>query len=395
MADDILNIFKNSYNNVVNNNNPRLQKQRDRILTDNTITELGNISLKHDMPNYLGGPTFNAIVVRAYPKNSKPLPGTEAEKLYSVLAIDNKTDNFLQCKAVIPDLHHSINPLPNNFTINPNVISDENYLYTDIASYFYSFDKLNDSIVEGAIVEVAFSGGDYSVGKIVKVVKSDSIVDAAIKSAKDLFDTASEYLNNDSNLNTSGDGAQTDNLSNEASGLCGDGKTYLFRPCKTEALEATGQVVTLHPDFWNTVNDLFNTIKQNEGLEIKIVEHIRSQARQLQIRKNRCPEWQTCKDMTEEKLKTQKWSKIISDCKCSDKTPVAAVSGPYASHHLKGLAIDLEMDISPCPASTVNRSSYNKCRTESKRFNAMTRYADSSKIKNLNSEPWHWSYDGN
>lgn len=392
MADDILNIFKNSYNNVVNNNNPRLQNKRDRILIDNTITELSKVSLKHDMPNYLGGPTFNAIVVRAYPKNSKPLPGTEAEKLYSVLAIDNKTDNFLQCKAVIPDLHHSINPLPNNFKIDPDVTSDENYLYTDIASYFYSFDKLNDSILEGALIEVAFSSGDYSVGKIVKVVKSVSIVDAAIKSAKDLFDTASEYLNNDSDLNTSGDGAQTDNLSNEATGLCGDGRTYSYKQCKTEALEATGQVVTLHPDFWNTVNDLFNTIKQNEGLEIKIGEHIRSQERQLNIRKNRCPQWQNC--VSEDVLKTQKWSTIINKCGCSDKTPVAAVSGPYASNHLKGLAIDLKMDISPCPASTVNQSSYNKCRTESKIFDAMARYADSSKIKNLNSEPWHWSYNG-
>ena len=386
---DILPVFKINLNEA-NTQNARLTKDyTDRLIPKNTFTDISNSSLKYDNVNYISGKTYKAVVVKTYPKNTPPIPGTELKSLLNNIG-ENNLDNLLQCRAVIPDMHSSIDILPTNLTPEALNSDSEDQIAIDMARIFYSTGELNAAINVGAIIEVEFHTNDYSIGRIVSVIKSTSVIEGALQSAlKALSDATgvplSEYLNN-----TSGDGAQTNNIS-APTGKCGDGKNYPYQDCKTAALDASGQTISLHPDFWEEINTTLNAIKEGEnGLIIKVGESLRSQDGQLNIRKNRCPEWNGC--VSEEVLKTSKWSKIIEQCKCKDKTPVAAVTGPYASNHLKGLAVDFKMDVK-CPASTVDKKSYDNCRRTSKVFLALQKYA-TSKVINLTSEPWHWSHSG-
>jgi hypothetical protein len=392
MSDDALNVFKNSYNNLTNSKNGRLSPRRDSIIRDDNFTELSKIALKHDQPDFISGKkTYNAIVIKTYP-NPTPIVGTTLEGVLSNIG-DYNTDNFIQVRAVIPDVHSSIIPLPKD--LSPESLSKDGEIqkYINLAPTFYSIGDLNGSVSEGAIIEVEFTDNDYNEGRIVSIVKSTSIFEAAQQAAKKAFEAAQNGINNlFGTNNTTGDGSQTDNLSNAPDGKCGDGSSYSYQDCKTAALESTGQTITLHPDFWDSINELLNNIKNTEGLSIKIGESIRNQSQQLSIRKSRCPQWQGC--ISEDQLKSANWTDVVSQCRCSDATPVAAVTGPYASNHLKGLAVDFKMDISPCPASNVNKSSYDNCRRNSKVFNALQKYANPSKVKNYSVEPWHWSYNG-
>lgn len=392
MADDTLDLFKKSYNNLTNSKNGRLTPRRDSIIRDDNFTELSKLALKHDQPDFISGKkTYNAIVVKVYP-NSKPVVGTTLEGMLSNIG-DTNTDNLIQVKAVIPDVHSSIIPMPKD--LSPEALSNDGEIqkFIHLAPTFYSIGDLNGSVSQGAIIEVEFNDNDYNEGRIVSIVKSTSIFEAAQQNAKKAFDAAKNgFMNLFGANNTNGDGSQSTNLNNTPDGPCGDGTTYTYQDCKSAPLDATGQTVTLHPDFWDSINELLNNIKQSEGLSISIGESIRSQEQQLNIRKNRCPEWQNY--ITEDQLKSLDWTTVVNTCGCSDRTPVAAVTGPYASNHLKGLAVDFVMDINPCSANNVNVSSYNNCRSKSKVFNALNKYANPSKVKNYSVEPWHWSYNG-
>jgi len=392
MADDNLDIFKKSYNNLTNSKNGRLTPKRDSIIRDDNFTELSKVALKHDQPDFISGKkTYNAIVIKTY-TNPTPVVGSSLEGMLSNIG-DANTDNLIQVKAVIPDVHSSIIPLPKDLSPESLAKDGEVQKYISLAPTFYSIGDLNGSVTEGAIIEVEFTDSDYNEGRIVSIVKSTSIFEAAQQAAKKAFESAQNGINNLlGNNNTNGDGSQTENLTTQPDGPCGDGGTYTYQDCKTAALDATGQTITLHPDFWTSINDLVTNIKNSTGLSLTISESTRSQSQQLSIRKNRCPQWQGC--VSEDQLKSAKWTDLVNQCRCSDATPVAAVTGPYASNHLKGLAVDFKMDINPCSANNVNKSSYDNCRRNSKVFNALQKYADPSKVKNYSVEPWHWSYNG-
>jgi hypothetical protein len=137
---------------------------------------------------------------------------------------------------------------------------------------------------------------------------------------------------------------------------------------------------------------LLNKIKQNEkNYIIKVGESIRSKESQLAIRKRRCPA--ALQKKGEEWLKTASWSKVLENGPCINATPTGAVEGAYASNHLKGLAVDFTMDVG-CPASNVNRASYDRWRGISIVFKLLNKYANEFEVENLITEPWHWSYNG-
>jgi hypothetical protein len=390
MANDALSIFNKQYNALSDSKNGKLSPKRDAIIRDDSFTELSKVSLKHDKPDYVSGKkTFNAIVLKAYPKSTKPVLGTTLQNLMSSFG-DVNIDNLIQVKAIVPDVHGSIIPLPEDFS--PQAIRSDGRIqqYLDLAPVFYSTSDSTQSLVEGAIIEIEFSDTDYTEGRIVSIVKSSSIFEAQAQKAKEAFDKANGGISNlNGSSDSAGDGAQINNLS-IPTGKCGGRGDYEVSDCYGAPLEATGQTIYLHPKFWKEINDLVKKVKENTGLTLKIGEATRSQEQQLNIRKKRCPEWQGC--VSEETLKTERWSNIISRCGCRDKTPVAAVTGPYASNHLAGLAVDFNMDMN-CPASSVNKSAYDNCRNSSKVFNFIKRYV-SSKVINFVDEPWHWSWNG-
>lgn len=391
MADEIEALLRN-YNKLTNNKGAgRLSPQRDAIVRETHNEHLVRVSLEHDKPDFISGKkTWIAVVVKEL--IGPPSLGSTAEYVYNNMDLKGKDpENFKHCLALIPDAHDLVTPLPEDISLNADLTNPKNYIPLTMASYFYTFNPSILAFGVGSEIEVQFNDNEVNEGIILSVIKSSP----SQQKAKDERKDGDGSTVGDSD--TTGDGKQVDN-NDGPSGKCGDGKIYPYEDCKTAPLTSTGQTVTLHPTYWNNLDNLLKTIKDNEnGYIIKVGESIRSQARQLQIRKSRCPEWQTCKDMTEEKLKTAKWNYVLTQCGCKDKTPVAAVSGPYSSNHLKGLAVDLKMDVD-CPAQPVSSVGYENCKKNSKVYNFMKKYADPTKIKDLSragkGEAWHWSYNG-
>ncbi len=395
MADEIDSLLKN-YNKLTNNiAGGRLSPQRDAIVRETHNNEMVRVSLQHDKPDFISGKkTWNAVVVRELDSNAGPALGTTAEYVYNniVSATGEKPHNFQHCYAMIPDAHDLVTPIPEDISQNADLTKPINYIPITMASYFYSFNKNIKPFGAGSIIEVQFNDNELNEGIINTVIVPKPSVTTTTTQASGSDGSTVE------DADTSGDGVQAAN-NDVASGKCGNGTTYAYVDCKTAAL-STGQTVTLHPVFFDTVDTILKYLKETDNYTIKISESIRSQERQLQIRKNRCPEWNGC--VSEQQLKTDRWTNIINKCKCKDKTPVAAVEGVYASNHLKGLAVDLVMDISPCPAQNMDSVNYEKCMKNSKVVASMNKAIFvkqlSPKIKNLNrngkGEPWHWSHDG-
>jgi hypothetical protein len=387
MADEkeVLPIFSNSFNSIEPNTARLITNYNDRVLSQSTIIDIGNASQLYDRRSYISNTIYKAIVVKTYPKNTPPIPESNLPSIINV-------DNFLQCRAVIPDLHSSISILPVNLSPQALNTDSEDQISIDLAPYFYMIGA-TESLNVGAIIEVQFDGGDYTIGKIVSIINPTPIIEASEISAQQAMEEGfsaplTEYTNN-----TTGEGAQDAKFADKTSNNenCGKaGTAYPVKPCYTGVLEATGQNVTLHPDFWDEINCLLITIEENEQLQIKINSATRSKEKQLQLRKKRCP--QAINSTTD--LETMKWSELLKKYSCSDTTDTAAVSGPFASNHLIGLAVDFDMQINPCPT---NRNSndlndYNKCR-QGDVFKALQKHSG-SKVINLPREPWHWSYNG-
>ncbi len=393
---DIDSLYK-VYNKLTNNKGAgRLSPQRDAIVRETHNEHLVRVSLEHDKPDFLSGKkTFIAIVVKVLDSNSGPQLGSTAEYIYNNLDV-NKRKTLKHCLAMIPDVHDIVTPIPENITLSADNTNPKNYVPLTMASYFYAFNSLLQSFSVGSVIEVQFNDNELNEGTIVSVIEAMPVEELN----KENLDKTGDGTTVSDADDTSGDGKQEDSTSS-ASGKCGDGSTtYPYVDCKSATLTSSGQTVTLHPVFWDDLEKLLNHIKEtNGGYTISIGESIRSQERQLQIRKTRCPQWNGC--ISEQELKTERWSNIVNKCKCSDKTPVAATEGVYASNHLKGLAVDFKMDVSPCPAKSQDAAGYEACMQTSKVIQVLKRSISilklSLRFKNLvgnSAEPWHWSYNG-
>jgi len=395
MADEIDILFKN-FNKLTNNiAGGRLSPQRDAIVRETHNNEMVRVSLQHDKPDFISGKKiWNAVVVRELDGNAGPVLGSTAEYIYNnIMASTGRNPKpFLHCYAMIPDAHDLFTPIPEDISQNADLTKPINYIPITMASYFYSFDARIRAFGVGSVIEVEFSDNELNEGLIKSVLIHKPSITAAVTQISGSDGSTVE------DADTSGDGKQVAN-NDVASGKCGDGSSdYPYVDCKTAAL-STGQTVTLHPVFFDTVDTILKYLKETDNYTISISESIRSQTRQLQIRKSRCPEWNGC--VSEQDLKTKRWTDIINLCKCRDKTPVAAVEGVYASNHIKGLAVDFNMDISPCPANNMDSVNYEKCMKNSKVVASLNKavYVKKLRIKFKNlagqkGEPWHWSHNG-
>lgn len=404
MADQ-LPIFNLQYNNLKNSKGGRLAPQRDAIIRDNNFTELSNIASKHDRPDYLSGKkTFNAVVVYDYNSSAPPVGGTEIEGLFSALG-ENKKDTLKQVRAVIPDAHDLVIPLPTDLSA---VRQDgEQQKYIALAPTFYSVDGALEGFGVGAVIEVEFTNNEYSEGKIVSVIKSAPTIDAKGLSAKDSFsnDQAGGDLSDFGTQTGDGSNVQVGSRATRQTspGQCGGVSGYDKQDCYTANMTTTGQPVTLHEKFWKQMNDLITEVYNKEGYNIKIWSATRTESDQTSIRKSYCPEWQLLTSQySEDQIMRMKWSMMNSAIKkingtgCSNQTDSAAAGGDNKSNHLIGLAVDLVMGMGTggCPSFKKDSSGAARCQQISKTYIFMNKYAASFGIKNNPDEPWHWSYNG-
>ena len=400
MADD-LDIFNIQYNNLKNAKGGRVSPQRDSIVRDNNITELSKISSLHDKPDFISGKkTFNAVVVMDYAKSTPPVAGSTLNSILSSFG-DVNTDNLLQVRAIVPDAHDLVTPMPKDLSKESVRQSGEQQKFISLAPVFQSTGELNGSLTVGSIIEVEYNDDEYSEGKIVSIVKGAPYFEAKIQSAKDAFDNALQGISNLFGIgNQDGDEENVENLTTTYTGSCGGVGDYKTAECKSEALTATGQVVTLHPDFWDKVDELLVQISNEKDLKISVNSSIRTPEQQANLRKSKCPEWSLLLDTkTETEIMSMSWNDMNAAIKakntkgCSVQTAVGAAYGSSTSNHIKGLAIDLSMDVT-CPNKTKDKTGWDNCRKTSKVFEYMNTFASSYGIVNFSEEPWHWSWNG-
>lgn len=192
MADETLNLFNINYNNVKNINGGRISPQRDSIIRDSSLTEISKVISKHDRPDYISGKkTFNAVVVQDYSR-SQPIAGTTLEGIMS--AFGKQQDNILQVRAIVPDVHDLVTPLPSNLSKESLRGDGEQQKFVKLAPIFQRIGSLNEPIQVGSVIEVEFTNNEYTEGRIVSVVQGNSIFDAAVQSAQKSFSEINESI---------------------------------------------------------------------------------------------------------------------------------------------------------------------------------------------------------
>jgi hypothetical protein len=266
----------------------------------------------------------------------------------------------------------------------------------------YDSTKLSTFPKEYDEVLIEYVGNDTEEARIIEVYSKNNVgvPISPPTNPQTAFNNSDGTTIGDTKANTTGD--VTQDLSNNAlsakpSTECGlkDNETYSLQPCYTANFDATGQSATLHPVFWNKVNDLLNKIKENEKVSINHRESIRSQQRQYGYRLQRCPA--ALKNLGEERFRSEPWPVLKANGPCLPNVKaVAAVTGKYASNHLIGLAIDFALD-TKCGdknGGPLELEKYEFCKANSKYYKLLVRYAPEFSVKQLDNEPWHWSHNG-
>jgi hypothetical protein len=310
----------------------------------------------------------------------------------------NSTSNInmkvYQAKVICPNAGSDLIPYPINASQPKQNELDllKMKLHT---TAFMEYDATKNQVLPERYDEVVieYIGNDKSEAKILEVYRKDTPTPQENEtSPTQAFNNSNGGTLADASNNTTGDVVQNKTVNLNSTNTCGDGSAqYPYVECKKAKLDANGQMASLHPVYWDKINNLLNEIKTRTSYTIRIGETIRSKESQLAARKRRCPA--ALQKKGEEWLKTAKWSDVLANGPCSDATPTGAVEGPWASNHLKGLAVDFVMDVG-CPARNVNRASYDRCRSVSRVFNYLNSYASKYGVNNLISEPWHWSHNG-
>jgi hypothetical protein len=264
-------------------------------------------------------------------------------------------------------------------------------------------------------VLIEYVGNDTEEARIIKVYPKDDVgvPISPPTNPQTAFNNSDGTTIADNLSNTTGDVTEPKaqkNLNQKPTGKCGGLAGFPEEDCKTEKLTATGQTITLHPKFWKTIDDLLIEIKEKETKQIGIRSAYRTGDSQYEIRKNYCPAALIEKDGYntvgskkvpgkvggERWLKRARWSDVLENFQCVNRTSAAAAEGPYASNHTKGLAVDFVLEV-PCAAKNVNAALYDKCLGTDPIYKLINKYASKYDIKNLvggYAEVWHWSPNG-
>jgi len=339
-------------------------------------------------------PRCKVVYVITKDKLAGPQVGSTPWNRTEIAGLSTNNRSIYQVKVVCPNAGSDLIPYP----INASSPKQNDLDLLKIKLHTTAFieyeagktEQLPDLYDE---VVIEYIGNDKSEAKILEIYRKDAASPQENQtSPTNAFNNSNGGTLADTSNNTTGDVVQNRTVNLNSTSTCGDGSTeYPYVECKKAKLDANGQMASLHPVYWDKINNLLNEIKTRTSYTIKIGETIRSKESQLAARKRRCPA--ALQKKGEQFLKTASWSDVLANGPCSDATPTGAVEGPWASNHLKGLAVDFVMDVG-CPARNVNRALYDRCRSVSKVFNYLNSYASKYGVKNLISEPWHWSHNG-
>lgn len=355
------------------------------------------------------GNTKVCKIIKVFPKGSPPKAGSPLDITTTLQEIDSKP--IIQATAINVERDFVL-PYPENALDMQGIDKYTQGLFT----YVYSDDAgiVSKNLKSYDLVRVRYVS--LNEAYIESIVTDASNVPASSEPSPSSVqgDSSGQTLGSNNN-NTTGDVTQdlkasSANPKEDEIGQCGiqGNSTYPLTECKTAKLEANGQTVTLHPVFWDKLNNLLKEIKSKHNVTINCGEAIRTINKQLNYRRERCPiAFTTTKQGYtsqaggkrvqgtiggEEWMRSAKWDDVINQFKCKKETAVAAAVGPFASNHLIGLAVDLKMQTS-CEDSRVNIQIWERCRSGLV-FNLINKYASNYGILNLKREPWHWSYNG-
>lgn len=322
---------------------------------------------------------------------------------------------IIQAKVICPNGPRGVVPYPSDVA-NPSVENQDPFINSLHTTAFLEFDSTKNQIQLAVLDEVIieYVGNDRSEAKILEVFRiNNRTAQSNEPNPQTAFNNSDGTTIGDTRANTTGDvtepKAQKD-VNQKPTGKCGGLVGFPEEDCKTEKLTATGQIITLHPKFWKTIDDLLIEIKDKENKEIRIASAYRTGDEQYEIRKTYCPAALIEKDGYntvgskkvpgrvggERWLKRTRWSDVLGNFQCKNQTSAAAAEGPYASNHTKGLAVDFRLEV-PCAAKNKNPTLYDKCLGTDPIYKLINKYASKYGIKNLVgdlAEVWHWSPNG-
>jgi hypothetical protein len=364
---------------------------RNQLIPETASDLLPKIIADASSFNYNTDPSYDEVrVIKVFEPTDPPKAGSSLA--LSTEFEQNKPPTISHCMAISVGKTHRNMPLPEE--VGNNITDPKSITLTKMSMYCFDNSgvikqplKVGDKLPVHKISALEARITGIPTGNNITQAEADEISAREAAAAKNGGVNLGDYNNN-----STGDGTQTRNNLAVPDGKCGNGSSdYPVADCKTASLDSSGQTITLHPVYWGKINDLLNQIKIETGTILNIGESIRSKQAQFSLRKAKCPA--ALANLGEERFKTERWSVILQNGPCVDVTPVGAISGPYASNHLVGLAVDFKMDV-PCPASNKSLAQYEKCRATSQVFNLLNKYALGYGVINLKSEPWHWSSNG-
>jgi len=330
------------------------------------------------------------------PTGTKPQVASYSWTRSDTQGLSTDTMRILQAKVICPNGPKSILPYPSNVA-EPDLENQDPFIKSLHTTAFIEFDSSKTQVQLGLLDEVVieYVGNDKSEAKIIEIFRINNRTPQSNETnPQGAFDESDGRTISDTKANTTGDVTQdlsNNALSDKPTSKCGNGTSYPLEDCKTAKFDANGQTATLHPVFWNNVNNLLNKIKENEKVSIPHSETIRSQQKQYGYRLQRCPA--ALEKLGEKRFRTEPWDVLKANGPCLNNDDVGAVEGAYASNHLKGLAIDFRLDV-PCSSIGKDLSLYERCRATSLYFKLLTKYASEFSVINLIKEPWHWSHNG-
>jgi hypothetical protein len=164
-------------NYVVDQTAPELE---DPLLRTETRKQLSKAAIRvNNQRNFLDKKTYNAVVVQVFDAGLPAEQGTTLRNIFEKVAAffppnGNISDNPIQCRAIVPDLHDSVVPIPDIIDLPSISVSGPYQKFLNLVPIFYapanSFNIVDLNV--GSIIEVEFNDNNYNEGRIIKVLKS-------------------------------------------------------------------------------------------------------------------------------------------------------------------------------------------------------------------------------
>lgn len=166
-------------NYVVDETTPELE---DPLLRTDVKKQLSKAAIRvNNQRNFLDKKTYNAYVVQSFDATTPAVHGTTIANIFEKIAAlfptnGGTSDIPVQCKAIVPDLHDSVIPIP-DIIDNPSIITNGPYQkFLNMVPIFYAPPgQLLEVPGVGSIIEVEFNDNNYNEGRIIKVIKSSNV----------------------------------------------------------------------------------------------------------------------------------------------------------------------------------------------------------------------------